>query len=45
MLQVGRNIGLRRIVPLVAAGVLAAGFAKEWLRERPADETGAGEEG
>jgi hypothetical protein len=38
MLQVGRGIGLRRIVPLLAAGVLAAGFAKEWLRERPADE-------
>jgi hypothetical protein len=36
-LQIGRNIGLRRIVPLVAAGVLAAGFAREWLRE-PADE-------
>lgn len=34
MMQVGRNIGLRRIVPLVAAGVLAAGFAKEWLRDR-----------
>jgi hypothetical protein len=37
-LQVGRNIGLRRVVPLVAAGVLAAGFAKEWLRDRPDEE-------
>ena len=41
-LQFGRSIGMRRIVPLVAAGVLAAGFAKEWLRrpdDDPADET------
>jgi hypothetical protein len=37
-LQLGRNIGLRRIVPLVAAGLLAASFAREWLRERPADD-------
>jgi ABC-type Na+ efflux pump permease subunit len=37
-LQLGRNIGLRRILPLVAAGVLAAGFAKEWLRDRPTED-------
>lgn len=37
VLQVGRGIGMQRIVPLVAAGVLAAGFAKEWLRDRPDD--------
>ena len=34
LLQVGRTIGLRRIVPLVAAGVLAAALAKEWFRDR-----------
>ena len=34
--QVGRTIGLRRIVPLVAAGVLAAALAKEWFRDRSA---------
>ena len=40
-LQIGRAIGWRRLVPLAAAGVLAAGLAKEWFgRERPADETG-----
>lgn len=39
MLQVGRSVGLRRLLPLVAAGFLAAGFAREWMREPPADET------
>src|SRR5262245_54151014 len=29
-MQVIRSIGWRRIVPLVAVGVLAAGLAKEW---------------
>lgn len=33
-LQIGRSIGLRRIVPLAAAGVLAATLAKEWFRDR-----------
>ena len=33
-LQIGRSIGLRRIVPLAAAGVLAAALAKEWFRDR-----------
>lgn len=36
-LQVGRSIGLRRIAPLAAAGVLAATLAKEWFRDRPDD--------
>jgi hypothetical protein len=36
-LQVGRSIGLRRIAPLAAAGVLAATLAKEWFRDRPGD--------
>lgn len=34
-LQVGKSIGLRRIVPLVAAGLLAASLAKEWFGEEP----------
>jgi hypothetical protein len=34
-MQVGRSIGLRRIAPLAAAGVLAAALAKEWFRDRP----------
>jgi hypothetical protein len=29
--QIGRAIGWRRLVPLAAVGVLAAGLAKEWL--------------
>src|SRR4051812_18586759 len=40
VLQVGRGIGIRRLVPLVAAGVLAAGFAREWLRQPTSDEPG-----
>jgi hypothetical protein len=31
-------------VPLVAAGVLAAGFAREWLRDQPADGIGVGDD-
>ena len=38
MLQVGRSVGLRRVLPLVAAGVLAAGFAREWMRDPATDE-------
>jgi hypothetical protein len=39
-LQIGRAIGWRRLVPLAAVGVLAAGIAKEWLgRNRPVRET------
>jgi hypothetical protein len=30
-LQIGRAVGLRRIVPLIAVGVLAATVAKEWF--------------
>jgi hypothetical protein len=38
-MQIGRAIGWRRLVPLAAVGVLAAGIAKEWIgRNRPADE-------
>ncbi len=38
-LQIGRSIGWKRIVPLAAVGVLAAGFAKEWFgRDKPAEE-------
>jgi hypothetical protein len=39
--QIGQTIGWRRLVPLAAVGVLAAGLAKEWLgRDRTAGETG-----
>jgi hypothetical protein len=38
-LQIGRAVGWRRLVPLAAVGVLAAGLAKEWFgRNRPAGE-------
>jgi hypothetical protein len=43
-LQIGRTIGLRRIAPLAAAGVLAAALAKEWFRDRPDDDEAAAEE-
>ena len=33
-LQVGKSVGMRRIVPLFAAGLLAATLAKEWFGER-----------
>lgn len=40
-LQIGGAIGWRRLVPLAAVGVLAAGLAKEWYgRTPPAGETG-----
>jgi len=41
-MQIGRAIGWRRLVPLAAVGVLAAGIAKEWFgRDRPpTSETG-----
>ena len=33
-LQLGKSVGMRRIVPLFAAGLLAATLAKEWFGER-----------
>jgi hypothetical protein len=43
-LQVVRAIGARRLVPLVAVGLLAAGLAKEWAGgDRSAGEGGGGE--
>jgi hypothetical protein len=39
-MQIGRAIGWRRLLPLAAVGVLAAGIAKEWIGRNPADETG-----
>jgi hypothetical protein len=43
-MQLMRSIGWRRIVPLVAVGMLAAGLAKEWGgRDKPADEAGESE--
>jgi hypothetical protein len=39
-MQIGRAVGWRRLVPLAAVGVLAAGIAKEWFgRNRPSGET------
>jgi hypothetical protein len=39
-MQIGRAIGWRRLVPLAAVGVLAAGIAKEWFgRSPPGGET------
>jgi len=43
-LQIGRSIGLRRIAPLAAAGVLAAALAKEWFRDRRDDDKAAEEQ-
>ena len=43
-LQLGRTIGLRRIAPLAAAGVLAAALAKEWFRDRRNDDAAAKDE-
>jgi hypothetical protein len=38
-IQIGRAIGWRRLVPLAAVGVLAAGLAKEWIgRSRTAGD-------
>jgi hypothetical protein len=43
-MQLMRSIGWRRIVPLIAVGVLAAGLAKEWGgRDQPAEEAGESE--
>lgn len=37
--QIGRAVGWRRLLPLAAVGVLAAGLAKEWLaHSRPTRE-------
>jgi hypothetical protein len=33
-LQIGKSVGMRRIVPLFAAGLLAATLAKEWFGDR-----------
>ena len=40
-LQIGRSLGWRKLVPLIAVGVLAAGLAKEWFRH---DQPGDGDE-
>jgi hypothetical protein len=37
-----RSIGLRRLVPLAAIGVLAGGLAREWIMRAPADPAGEG---
>jgi hypothetical protein len=38
-MQIGRAIGWRRLIPLAAVGVLAAGLAKEWIsRGQPAGD-------
>jgi hypothetical protein len=41
-LQIGRAIGWRKLVPLMAVGLLAAGLAREWFgEEEPAGDEGA----
>jgi hypothetical protein len=40
-MQMGRAIGWRRLVPLIAVGVLAAHLAKEWFGNDDADERDA----
>lgn len=41
-MQIGRAIGWRRIVPLIAVGVIAAGISKEWFSHAtPADDDSA----
>jgi len=44
-LQVARAIGWRRIVPLVAVGVIAAGLAREWAGARGGGGEGAADSG
>jgi len=43
-LQVVRAIGWRRIVPLFAVGVIAAGLAREWAGSRARDGAGEADE-
>jgi hypothetical protein len=43
-MQVGRSIGLRRIAPLAAAGILAATLAREWFRDRGEGDSSARDE-
>jgi hypothetical protein len=38
-MQIGRAIGWRRVVPLMAVGVLTAGLAREWFSSSPAEQT------
>ena len=40
-----RSIGLRRLVPLAAIGVLAGGLAREWIMSERAPEEPVGESG
>jgi hypothetical protein len=42
-LKIGRAIGWRRLVPLIAVGALAAGLAKEWYGHSNRDESASGE--
>jgi len=38
-LQVGKTVGMRRLLPLIGVGLLAAGLAKEWSNaKKPADD-------
>jgi hypothetical protein len=41
-MQIMRTVGWRRLLPLVAVGILAAGLAKEWASHgKPSDEAEA----
>lgn len=38
-MQIGRAIGWRKLVPLIAVGVIAAGLTKEWFKDdKPATD-------
>jgi hypothetical protein len=43
-LQIGRAVGWRRLVPLVAVGIIAAGLGREWFARETPSENGSDEE-
>src|SRR5262249_49765362 len=38
VMQVGKSVGMKRLLPLIGVGLLAAGLAKEWAGRRDAAE-------
>jgi hypothetical protein len=44
-LQIGRSLGWKRILPLAAVGILAAGLAKEWIGRSSASSEEDDDEG
>ncbi len=43
-LQIGRAVGWRRLVPLIAVGIIAAGLAREWFTHDKPSEDDSGED-